>query len=82
MEDDTALELYRQIRGTEIESENRISVSIVNDKTGKSVHCPLNINNTNLLEAVEDSFKSVFDYVEAKSIEWSANDESKDLLTG
>lgn len=30
MEDDTALELYRQIRGTEIESENRISVSIVN----------------------------------------------------
>lgn len=82
MEDDTALELYRQIRGTEIESENRISVSIVNDKTGKSVHCPLNINNTNLLEAVEDSFKSVIDYVEAKSIEWSANDESKDLLTG
>jgi len=64
LDDDTALNIYRQIRATEIEAQNWVNVIIKCQATGEYVCEPAASDYSNLLEAVENAFDSYIEYID------------------
>lgn len=64
LDDDTALNLYRQFRGTEIDAQNRVNVIITNQATGENACEPSASEYSNILEAVENAFDSYIKYID------------------
>ncbi len=64
LDDDTALNLYRQLRATEIEAQNWVSINITNQATGERVCEPAASEFSNILDAVENAFDLYIKYID------------------
>ena len=64
LEDDTALNLYRQFRATEIEAQNWVNIVIKCQATGEYVCEPDASEYSNLLDAVENAFEPYIKHID------------------
>lgn len=64
LEDDTALNLYRQLRATEIEAQNWVNIIIKCQATGEYVCEPAASEFSNVLDAVENAFDPYIKHID------------------
>lgn len=64
LDNDTALNLYRLMSGTEIEAQNWVNVNIKCQATGEYVCEPAASDYSSLLDAVENAFDSYIKYID------------------
>ena len=75
LDNDTALNLYRQLRGTEIEAQNWINIIIKCQATGEYVSEPEASEYSSLLDAVENAFDPYIRYIDNLIAEGGGSDE-------